>query len=201
MQLTSENVRALHSQSVIKQRIRKLQQAGKRHEAQALAYAVEAEMAARRVARESRFPKSDGLVNRDAHKAARLDELRPAFKKAYDRLRYVRRVGLPEVFAQLCAQRLLTQAWGVLLEMPPPAGGGVTRLPTIVADAQVLLPFRHFAESCNSQRTCPNRSCPLPLGVRRDLWTRSDSALWRRRTAPWGTLGARGLQGLPLMGH
>ena len=95
---------------VIKQRIRKLQQAGSHHEAQSLAYAVEAEMAARRVARESRFPKTEGLANRDAHKAARLDELRPAYQKAYDRLRYVRRVGLPEVFAQLCIQRLLTQA-------------------------------------------------------------------------------------------
>ena len=113
-------------------------------------------MAARRVARESRFPKTEGLANRDAHKAARLDELRPAYQKAYDRLRYVRRVGLPEVFAQLCAQRLLTQAWGVLLDMPPPAGGGVTSLPTIVADTQALFSFSHFAESWSS-KTCPNR--------------------------------------------
>ena len=154
---------------VIKQRIRKLQQAGSHHTAQSLAYAVEAEMAARRVARESRFPKTEGLANRDAHKAARQDELRPAYQKAYDRLRYVRRVGLPEVFAQLCAQRLLTQAWSVLLDMPPPAGGGETCLPTIVADTQVLLSFSHFAESCNSKkpaRTGSRRKRRLPASSR-----------------------------------
>ena len=55
---------------VIKQRIRKLQQAGKRHEAQALAYAVEAEMAARRVARESRFPKTGSGQSRRSQGSA-----------------------------------------------------------------------------------------------------------------------------------
>ena len=139
---------------VIKQRIRKLQQSGKHHKAQALAYAVEAEMAARRMARETRFPKTEGLAIRDARKASRMDELRPVYQKAYDRLRYVRRVGLPEVFAQLCVQRLLTQAWKVLLDMPPPAGGGVMCLPTIVADTQIL--FVNFADWRSSQ-TCPNR--------------------------------------------
>ena len=81
-------------------------------------------MGARRVARETRFPKTEALAKRDADKAARLDQLRPAFQKAYDRLRYVRRNGQPEDFARLCAQRLLAQAWGVLLEMPAPLVGG-----------------------------------------------------------------------------
>ena len=64
------------------------------------------------------------MARRDADKAARLDELRPAFQKAYDRLRYVRRAGQPEDFARLCVQRLLAQAWGALLEMPAPLVGG-----------------------------------------------------------------------------
>ena len=85
---------------------------------------MEAHVAARRVARETSFPKTEGLVKRDAHKAACLDELRPLYQKAYDRLRYVRRTGKPEDFARLCAQRLLAQAWGALLEMPAPLVGG-----------------------------------------------------------------------------
>ena len=111
---------------VIKCRLRELQGAGKHRRAAALAYAVEAEMGARRVARETRFPKTEALAKRDAHKAARLDRLRPAFQKAYDRLRYVRRTGRPEDFARLCVQRLLAQAWGVLLAMPAPLEGGDT---------------------------------------------------------------------------
>ncbi len=75
-------------------------------------------MAARRVARETGFPKTEGLVKRDAHKATCLDELRPLYQKAYDRLRYVRRTGKLEDFARLCVQHLLAQAWGALLEMP-----------------------------------------------------------------------------------
>ncbi len=112
---------------VIRRRIRDLQEAGQRYKAQALTYAVEAEVAARRMARETRFPKTEGLAKRDAHKAARLDELRPAYQKAYDRLRYVRRTGKPEDFARMCVQRLLAKAWGVLLEMPalPAEGDGV----------------------------------------------------------------------------
>ena len=111
---------------VIKRRLRELQGAGKHRRAAALAYAVEAEMGARRVARETRFPKTEALAKRDANKAARLDRLRPAFQKAYDRLRYVRRMGRPEDFARLCVQRLLAQAWGVLLAMPAPLEGGDT---------------------------------------------------------------------------
>ena len=76
------------------------------------------------MAREFRFPKTEVLAKRDADKAARLDQLRPAFQKAYDRLRYVRRTGKREDFARLCVQRLLTQAWGVLLDMPAPLVGG-----------------------------------------------------------------------------
>ena len=85
-----------------------------------LAYVVEAEIAARRMARETSFPKTEGLAQRDAQKAARLDDLRPLYQKAYDRLRYVRRTRKPECFARLCVQRVLTLAWGVLLDMPAP---------------------------------------------------------------------------------
>jgi curved DNA-binding protein CbpA len=123
---------------VIKHRINKLQQAGKRREAQALAYAVEAEMTARRVARETRFPKTEGLAKRDAQKAARLDELRVLYQKAYDRLRYVRRAWQPEDFARLCVQRLLDQAWGALLDMPAPLVGEDEAI--AMADWQDFLP-------------------------------------------------------------
>ena len=109
---------------VVKCRLRKLPEAGKHRRAQALAYAVEAEMGARRVARETRFPKTEALAERDSDKAARLDQLRPAFQKACDRLRYVRRTSKPQDFARLCVQRLLTQAWGILLDMPAPLVGG-----------------------------------------------------------------------------
>jgi len=109
---------------VLKCRLRRLQEAGNHHRAQAIAYAVEAEMCARRIARENRFPKTEGLAKRDACKAARLDQLRPAFQKAYDRLRYVRRMGKPQDFARLCVQRLLNQAWGILLDMPATLVGG-----------------------------------------------------------------------------
>ena len=115
---------------MIRRRIRDLQEAGQRYKAQALTYAVEAEVAARRMARETRFPKTEGLAKRDADKAARLDELRPAYQKAYDRLRYVRRTGKPEDFARMCVQCLLAKAWGVLLEMPAlPVEGDVVALP------------------------------------------------------------------------
>ena len=49
---------------VVKRRLQKLQKTGKHHRAAALAYAVEAEMCARRVARETRFPKTEGLARR-----------------------------------------------------------------------------------------------------------------------------------------
>ena len=109
---------------MVQYRLRRLQEAGKHQRAAALAYAVEAEMCARRVAREIRFPKTEGLTKRDACKAARLDQLRPAYQKAYDRMRYVHRTGKPQDFARLCVQRLLNQAWGILLEMPAPLDRG-----------------------------------------------------------------------------
>ena len=49
---------------VIRRRIRDMQEAGQRYKAQALTYAVEAEVAARSMARETRFPKTEGLAER-----------------------------------------------------------------------------------------------------------------------------------------
>ena len=80
-------------------------------------------MAARRVSRETHFPRTQGLGKRGAKRAARLDELESLYQKAYDRLRYVHRTKKPEDFARLCVQRLLAQAWSVLLDMPPPLVG------------------------------------------------------------------------------
>ena len=50
----------------------------------------------------------------------RLCKLQPLYQKAFDRLRYVRRDGLPDHFARLCVNRLLNQAWAMLLDMPAP---------------------------------------------------------------------------------
>ena len=103
---------------LIKRKMHKLQQTGKQTAAQALAFAVESEIIAWRVARENSFPKTENLATRDADKAMRLCKLRPLYQKAYDRLRYVRRAGLPEHFARLCVNRILGRAWTLLLEMP-----------------------------------------------------------------------------------
>ena len=72
---------------VIKRRMQKLQQTGKQSAAQALAFAVESEIVARRIARENSFPKTENLATRDASKAMRLCKLQPLYQKAYDRLR------------------------------------------------------------------------------------------------------------------
>ena len=63
--------------------------------------------------------------------------MRPAYQKAYDHLRYVRRAGQPEDFARLCVQRLLAQAWGALLDMPAPLVGGDV---VVMADWQGFSP-------------------------------------------------------------
>ena len=142
---------------VLKCRLRKLQEAGNHHRAQAIAYAVEAEMCARRVARENRFPKTEGLAKRDACKAARLDQLRPAFQKAYDRLRYVRRAGKPQDFARLCVQRLLNQAWGILLDMPALlVGGDAIAVADETSEARISMGSLHEEGIPNKSPTIPN---------------------------------------------
>ena len=88
--------------------------------ARGLAYAAEAEIAARRAVRECKFPKTAGLHAREPLKAQRLAALKEQYDRAYQRLRYVLKAGLPRRCATLTVSRLLREAWGVLLAQPAP---------------------------------------------------------------------------------
>ena len=92
-------------------------------EARCLAYAAEAEIAARRAVRETHFPRTSGLDARDPSKARRLACIKAQYERAYQHLCYVRRAGNPERCAMLTVARLLRDAWGVLLAQPPPLRG------------------------------------------------------------------------------
>ena len=80
--------------------------------ARCLAYAAEAEIAARRAARETRFPRAARLETRDPDKARKLAGIKAAYEKAYNRLGYVRRNRQLERCAALTVARLLREAWG-----------------------------------------------------------------------------------------
>ena len=88
--------------------------------ARCLAYAAEAEIAARRAVRETHFPRTSGLDARDPSKARRLACIKAQYERAYQHLHYVRRAGHPERCAMLTVARLLRDAWGVLLAQPAP---------------------------------------------------------------------------------
>ena len=96
--------------------------------ARCLAYAAEAEIAARRAARETRFPRTARLEARDPDKAQRLARIKAAYERAYQHLCYVRRTRQLERCAALTVARLLREAWGVLLAQPAPIcdEGGAT---------------------------------------------------------------------------
>jgi len=96
--------------------------------ARCLAYAAEAEIAARRAARETRFPRTARLEARDPDKAQRLARIKVAYERAYQHLCYVRRTRQLERCAALTVARLLREAWGVLLAQPAPIcdEGGAT---------------------------------------------------------------------------
>jgi len=97
--------------------------------ARCLAYAAEAEIAARRAARETRFPRTARLEARDPDKAQRLARIKVAYERAYQHHCYVRRTRQLERCAALTVARLLREAWGVLLAQPAPIcdEGGATR--------------------------------------------------------------------------
>ena len=104
----------------LKHRIDRLQVRRFHARARCLAYAAEAEIAARRAARETKFPTCMGLAARDPYKAQWLARLKRDYDRAYQRLRYVRRMRQPQRCAALTVARLLREAWGVLLAQPAP---------------------------------------------------------------------------------
>ena len=87
--------------------------------ARALVYAVEQEIAARRAARKDKWPKTSGLELRDFQKKTALVALKRQYDRAYQQLRQLRRTGQQlQAAARLTAQRLLKEAWMILLELP-----------------------------------------------------------------------------------
>ena len=96
--------------------------------AYALVYAIEREIAARRAAREDRWPKTVGLERRQPEKKEALAALRKQYDRAYQQLRHLRRTGQLHAHASLTTQRLLREAWMILLDMPAPSQGDETNI-------------------------------------------------------------------------
>ena len=87
--------------------------------AHALVYAVQYEIAARRAAREDKWPRTAGMELRHPNKNDALVALKRQYDRAYQQLRHLRRTGQPlQAAARLTTQRLLREAWMMLLETP-----------------------------------------------------------------------------------
>ncbi len=99
-----------------------------RHEgsvrARALSYAVEAEIAARRAAREEQWPRTVGLDKRQPEKSLALKALKWQYDKAYEQLRQLRKTRKLRQHAVLATKRLLGEAWMILLAAPAPLPSG-----------------------------------------------------------------------------
>ena len=92
----------------------------------ALIYAAESEIIARRCVRETQFPKTVCMSERDPLKAERLKVLKARYDKAYQRLRYLTKHGQPSLQVFLSTRRLLGEAWATLLAIPAPLPSGET---------------------------------------------------------------------------
>lgn len=101
-------------------RILVLQKKGQWEKSRCLAYAAEAEVAARRGVREATFPKTAALASRDPIKAQCLATLKKRYDVAYQRMRYLRGKTTGVTLARLRLAWVLREAWGVLLSQPPP---------------------------------------------------------------------------------
>ena len=86
----------------------------------ALVYAIEREIAARRAAREDKWPKTVGLERRQPDKKEALAAQKREYDRAYQQLRHLRRTGQLHAHASLTTQRLLREAWMILLDLPAP---------------------------------------------------------------------------------
>jgi hypothetical protein len=91
-----------------------------------LIYAAESEIIARRCVRETQFPKTVCMSERDPLKAKRLVVLKSQYDKAYQRLRYLTKHGQPSLHILLSTRRLLGEAWATLLAIPAPLPSGET---------------------------------------------------------------------------
>ena len=101
-------------------RILVLQKKGQWEKSRCLAYAAEAEVAARRGVRETTFPKTAGLASRDPIKAQLLTALKKRYIVSYSRVRYLRGKTTGVTLARLHMAWILREAWAVLLSQPPP---------------------------------------------------------------------------------
>jgi curved DNA-binding protein CbpA len=88
--------------------------------AKVLTYVVESEIAARRAAREEKWPKTENLIRRQPEKWSILTKLKVQYDRVYQQLRYFRKTKQPYQHALLTTRRLLREAWMTLLAMPPP---------------------------------------------------------------------------------
>ncbi len=91
--------------------------------AYALVYAIEREIAARRAARDHKWPKTIRLERRQPEKKKAFAALKKRYDRAYQHLRHLHRTGQLHVHALLTTQRMLQEAWMILLDMPAPWQG------------------------------------------------------------------------------
>ena len=102
-----------------KKRVNALRKQRNKARAHAVVYAVQYEIAARRAAREDKWPRTAGMELRHPNKNDALVALKRQYDRAYQQLRHLRRTGQPlQAAARLTTQRLLREAWMMLLETP-----------------------------------------------------------------------------------
>ena len=99
-------------------RINNLQTQGRSANARALVYATESEIAARRKARDERFPRVMGLETRQPLKAAKLATLRMEHSRSWEQLRSLKKKSKLHKVVLLTLKRLRADAWWTLLELP-----------------------------------------------------------------------------------
>ena len=114
----------------VKKRVNALCKHRNKARAYALVYAVEHEIAARRAAREDKWPKTVGMELRSPEKNIALAALKRQYDRAYQHLRHLRRTGQPlQAAARLTTQRILREAWMLLLELPTRREKGEAAIP------------------------------------------------------------------------
>ena len=98
--------------------------------AHALVYAVEYEIAARRAAREDKWPKTVGMELRSPEKNIALAALKRQYDRAHQHLRHLRRTGQTlQAAARLTTQRILRDAWMIFWELPARREKGEAAIP------------------------------------------------------------------------
>ena len=88
-----------------------------------MVYAIESEIAARRIARDETFRRVMDLEARQPRKAAKLAKLRTEHTKRWEQLRYLKKKGKLHRVVLLTMKRLRAGAWWTLLDVPPVSVG------------------------------------------------------------------------------